>query len=86
MDNIKNIIQSSEYDFLRNNKNLNKNIILLGLGGSHSYGTSNENSDIEIRGVATNSKRNILIGEDFEQVVDTNTDTTIYSFNKWKCK
>lgn len=82
MDNIKNIIQSSEYDFLRNNKNLNKNIILLGLGGSHSYGTSNENSDIDIRGVATNSKRNILIGEDFEQVVDTNTDTTIYSFNK----
>ena len=51
MDNIKNIIQSSEYDFLRNNKNLNKNIILLGLGGSHSYGTSNENSDIDIRPV-----------------------------------
>lgn len=82
MDNIKSIIQSSEYDFLRNNKNLNKNIILLGLGGSYSYGTNNENSDIDIRGVATNSKRNILIGEDFEQVADTNTDTTIYSFNK----
>lgn len=75
-------IKASEYDFLRNDKNLGENIILLGLGGSHAYGTENEYSDLDIRGIATNSKRNILIREDFEQVVERETDTTIYSFEK----
>lgn len=79
---IKEKIQSPEYSFLTENPNLGENIILLGLGGSHAYGTSNENSDLDIRGIATNSKRNILISNDFEQVVDVQTDTTIYSFDK----
>lgn len=82
LEQIKSKVKSSEYDFLRENKNLGSNIILLGLGGSHAYGTSNENSDLDIRGIATNSKRNILIGNDFEQVVNVETDTTIYSFDK----
>lgn len=30
---IREIIKSSEYDFLRNNEHLGKNVILLGLGG-----------------------------------------------------
>lgn len=30
----------SDYDFLRTNKNLGKNIILVGLGGSYAYGTN----------------------------------------------
>lgn len=80
--NIKEKLKMPEYDFLRENKNLGKNIILLGYGGSYAYGTNNENSDIDIRGIATNSKRNILTGRDFEQVVDVDTDTTIYSFDK----
>lgn len=79
---IQTIIQNSEYDFLRNNVNLGSNIVLLGFGGSYAYGTNNENSDIDIRGIATNSKRNILTGNDFGQVVDAETDTTIYSFDK----
>lgn len=79
---IKLAVQAPEYDFLRTNENLGNNIILLGLGGSHAYGTENENSDLDVRGVATNSKRNILIGADFEQFVETETDTTIYSFDK----
>ena len=37
---------------------------------------------MDIRGIATNSSRNILTGRDFEQVVDVPTDTTIYSFDK----
>ena len=41
-----------------------------------------EGSDLDIRGIALNSKEEILLGQDFEQVVDENTDTTIYSFNK----
>lgn len=80
--NVETLLKTSEYDFLRNNEHLNSNIILLGFGGSHAYGTNNENSDVDIRGVATNTKRNILTGYDFEQVVDVDTDTTVYSFDK----
>lgn len=82
LNKINQTIKSSNYDFLRSNQNLGNNIILLGLGGSHAYGTNNEDSDLDIRGVATNSKRNILIGRDFEQVVEVETDTTVYSFDK----
>lgn len=82
INEIKEKISSSDYDFLRENSNLGSNIILLGLGGSYAYGTNNENSDLDIRGVATNSKKNILTSNDFEQVVDVETDTTIYSFDK----
>lgn len=59
---IKELIKTKDYDFLREDKNLNSNIILLGLGGSYAYGTNTEDSDIDIRGIAVNSKRNILIG------------------------
>lgn len=79
---IKNVLSNKEYDFLCKNQFLGNNIILLGLGGSYAYGTNNENSDLDVRGIATNSKRNILTGNDFEQVGDVETDTTIYSFDK----
>lgn len=58
------------------------NIILLGLGGSYAYGTNNENSDIDIRGVATHNAQDILTRKGFEQVVNEETDTTIYSLEK----
>ena len=51
-------------------------------GGSHSYGTNVEGSDIDIRGCAFNSKTDLLGRTNFEQVIDNATDTTIYSFNK----
>lgn len=76
------MLSSSDYDFLRTNNNLNKNIILLGLGGSYAYGTNTPESDIDIRGCALNSKRNILTNKNFEQVTDKETDTVIYSFDK----
>lgn len=82
LDKIKTAVAGAEYDFLRTNEHLGKNIILLGLGGSHAYGTDTENSDLDIRGCAVNSREDILCGEDFEQVTDVPTDTTIYSFMK----
>lgn len=83
VEEIREKLKTSEYDFLRNNKHLGSNIILLGLGGSYSYGMNIEgNSDIDIRGVALNSKEEILLLQNFGQIVDENTDTTIYSFNK----
>lgn len=82
MNDFKSILKSSEYDFLRINPHLGNNIILLGLGGSHAYGTNVEGSDIDIRGVALNSKAEILGTDNFEQVVNEATDTTIYSLKK----
>ena len=79
---IKDKLKSNEYDFLRKDKNLGKNIIILTLGGSHAYGTNNENSDLDIRGCALNSKMQILTNEKFEQFTNEATDTTIYAFNK----
>lgn len=82
LEEIKNKLQSEEYEFLQNNEHLGNNIIILTLGGSHAYGTNNENSDLDIRGCALNMKNEILTNENFEQFVNEETDTTIYSFNK----
>lgn len=82
LEQIKQTLKSTEYDFLRKDKNLGKNIILLTLGGSHAYGLNNENSDLDIRGCALNSKMQILTNQNFEQFVNEETDTTIYAFNK----
>ena len=82
IEQIKEKLQSNEYDFLREDKNLGSNILLLTLGGSHAYGMEQEDSDLDVRGIAFNSKEEILLGTDFDQVVNVATDTTIYSFNK----
>ena len=82
LDKIKALLQTSEYDFLRENEHLKDNIIFLTLGGSHAYGTDVETSDVDIRGCATNQESDLIGLTNFEQVVNTQTDTTIYSFNK----
>lgn len=79
---IKQLLKTESYDFLRTNEHLGNNIMLLTIGGSHAYGTSNANSDIDIRGIATERPQEIIGLSSFEQVVDLNTDTTIYSFKK----
>ena len=76
------IMNSKEYDFLRNNKRLGNRIILLGLGGSYAYGTDNGNSDIDFRGITLNLPSDILGLTSFEQYTDEHTDTVIYAFNK----
>ena len=81
MDFIK-IMNSAEYDFLRSNPRLGNRIILLGLGGSYAYGTNNENSDIDFRGITLNLPSDLLGLTEFEQYEDNDTDTVIYSFNK----
>lgn len=82
IEQIKEKLKTKEYDFLKNEEKLGNNIMILTLGGSHAYGMAQEGSDLDVRGIALNSKEEILLGTDFEQVVNVETDTTIYSFNK----
>lgn len=76
------LMNTTEYDFLRNNPHLGSRIMLLGISGSHGYGTDREGSDIDFRGVALNRPSDILGLTTFEQFEDRITDTVIYSFNK----
>ena len=78
----KGLMQSETYDFLRTNPRLGNRIMLLGLGGSYAYGTNNENSDIDFRGVTLPLPSDLLGLTEFEQYEDGGTDTVIYSFNK----
>lgn len=82
MTDFKEILKTPEYEFLKTNPHLGKNIILLSIGGSHAYGTNVAGSDIDIRGIAINSKEEILGSANFEQVVNNETDTTVYSLRK----
>lgn len=82
IEQIKEMVAGEEYDFLRTNPHLKDRIMFLTLGGSYAYGTNIETSDVDARGCAMNSKSDILGLSNFEQVVHTQTDTTIYGFNK----
>lgn len=82
LEEIKRTVSSKQYDFLKNDSHLGKNIILLGLGGSYAYGTNVDTSDLDLRGIALNSKEEILTCKNFEQFINEETDTTIYSFDK----
>lgn len=82
IEQIKEMIGGKEYDFLRTNPHLKNRMMFLTLGGSYAYGTNIEGSDVDVRGCALNSKSDILGMSNFEQFVNTETDTTVYGFNK----
>lgn len=81
-EELQSIISSEPYDFLRTNPHLGKHMMFLTIGGSHAYGTNIEGSDIDIRGVAFNTGRELLGLDEFDHWVDETTDTTVFSFNK----
>lgn len=82
IEQIKELINTDQYNFLRENEHLKNRVIFLALGGSHAYGTNIESSDVDIRGCALNSISDLLGLSTFEQFVNEETDTTVYSFNK----
>ena len=77
------LLNTSEYDFLHKDPRLGRRIILLGLSGSHGYGTAREGSDIDFRGVTLNLPSDLIGLTSFEQSEDQATDTVIYSFMKF---
>lgn len=82
LNEIKALLKTPAYDFLRTDPNLGGRTALLTLGGSHAYGTEVEGSDVDIRGFALNGRTALLTVEDFEQVTDVPTDTVVYSADK----
>ena len=78
------IENDSAYNFLCDREFLGDNIIFTVLGGSYAYGTNKTDgsSDIDVRGVSLNTKREVLLGRDHEETVNEATDTTIYSTRK----
>lgn len=76
---------SPEYAFLRENEHLGKKIGMLNLGGSLAYGTNLPgHGDIDLRGFYFENADEIIgLTGNSGQVVETNTDTTLYSFNKF---
>lgn len=87
IEEIKEKLKSEEYSFLRKDEHLGDNIILLTLAGSHAYGTnvdtSDHTSDLDIRGVTIEGKREVLGLSQFEQFDNSATDTTIYGLRKY---
>lgn len=86
--NIQNLTHISQneidkYNKLMNNERLGDNTIFLTLGGSWAYGTNVIGSDVDLRGCVLNSKEEILTNKNFDQLEDRETDTVIYSFNKF---
>lgn len=83
IEEIKTMVNGPDYDFLRTNSHLGGGkIIFLTLGGSYSYGTNVESSDVDIRGCALGLPSDLIGLTKFEQFINTETDTTVYEFNK----
>ena len=79
------LLDRPEYQNLLKHENLGENICLLTVGGSHAYGLANENSDIDIRGIAVRTAEDILgmyHFDGFNQVTE-NTDIQIYTLDKF---
>ena len=51
--------------------------MLLGLGGNYAYGTNQEGSDIDLRGVPLQLPWVLIAITEFEQFQDSDTDTSM---------
>lgn len=71
-------------DYMNGDFFKDKDIFYATLGGSHSYGTNIETSDVDIRGICFNTKNSLIgIEPDFEQYEHPEEDTVLFSFKKF---
>lgn len=83
IQSIKEKLTSNDYDFLRTDPHLGKNILILTTAGSIAYGTNVDTSDIDVRGVTVETRQDIMGLSSFEQFEDRITDTVIYGLKKF---
>ncbi|WBW96971.1 DNA polymerase beta superfamily protein [Oceanirhabdus sp. W0125-5] len=77
------ILNTTDYDFLKTTSSLDNNIIYLTLSGSYAYGTNNEYSDVDIRGIFLNTKNELLTMDCSDKPFEhRETDTVIYPFKQ----
>ena len=76
-------IQKAEYGFLRDPSKIRGRLCYLTVSGSYAYGTNNDNSDLDIRGIAVENHEDLLLGKGMEQYEDTTTDTVVYGLQKY---
>lgn len=74
------VLKRPEYAWINDYRD---RLCFITLGGSYSYGTNVEGSDIDIRGVVLPTVDELIGLNHFEQRIDTETDTTLYEFNKF---
>lgn len=78
----KEILSHPDYRFLADNADLSQTIYLT-LSGSYAYGTNQEGSDIDLRGVLVEHPRYLYGLGTFEQFEDRGTDTVIFGLKKY---
>ena len=81
--NFKDVIKQPEYEFLHDPSKIRGTLCYLTASGSYAYGTNNENSDLDIRGVAIEDRDELLLGKGMEQYEDKGTDTVVYGLQKY---
>lgn len=75
-------LKENSYGFLRENPDLSR-IIYLTAAGSYGYGTHNENSDLDLRGVLLENEKYLFGLKEYEQFENRETDTVIYGLKKF---
>ena len=82
-EDVKALLNTGEYDFLREHPFFGNNLMILTLAGSQAYGTSIKGSDLDIRGVCCENKSSLLGLSSFGTYRSNTTDTVIYGFKKF---
>lgn len=75
---INDVLKQPEYDFIRKERRLGNNIMLLTFGGSIAYGTNGPASDIDIRGITAPLKEDILGSPFAERQEDIDNPSVVF--------
>ena len=60
-------IKQPEYEFLHDSSKIQGKLCYLTVSGSYAYGTNNESSDLDIRGIAVENRDALFLGKGMEQ-------------------